>query len=720
MIHARFAASMLISGTLGWAAMPSAQINIPAPVPKAATVSVQLPAKPKNYKEGQVLVKYKENIKLSQATASIAAMNTMHVAKTFGTLSRMKKRAYVLVESQTLSTEELMEILQKDPNVAHVEPNYLYHPKTTPNDPKMGELWGLNNTGQEILGSKGQDNADINGPESWDITQGSDDVVIAVIDTGVDYKHEDLADNMWVNSREIPDNGIDDDNNSYVDDIYGINAIDGSGDPMDVVAEDGGHGTHVAGTIAAVGNNNKGITGVSWNAKIMALKFLGEGGGTTADAITCLEYMIDQKNLGVNVIASNNSWGGGEESSDLKDAIQASNDAGILFIAAAGNDANDNDASASYPSSYDLDGIIAVAATDSNDTLASFSNYGATTVDLAAPGVSILSSTPRAHIPTSSDIFFDDMENGMDNWTTGGTNNSWAISEDQEIFENSSFPVPSPTHFLSDNPGNYYASDTDSWVMLKNDLDLSAYADQPLYLGLGVAAYIEDYYDHATIELSADGGSTWETLFDYTGYARYWQSPYTYEIPDKFKTANFRLRFHLTSDGSVEYDGWLIDNVGIGTSLSSTYGYKSGTSMATPHVSGAVAVIGSVFTNDTIAERKQRLMDSVDQLSSLDGKMVTGGRLNLLSALQTGIPEDENCTDGEHFIQGSGICVPGDAVTFNGPFIQSCPDGERKEQGIDDTDSCVSTAESRLEDNYLTTPTCDEDQRPVQGTDYCE
>jgi hypothetical protein len=256
--------------------------------------------------------------------------------------------------------------------------------------------------------------------------------------------------------------------------------------------------------------------------------------------------------------------------------------------------------------------------------------------------------------------------------------------------------------------------------MLKNDIDLSGYTDKDLYLGLGVAAYIEDYYDHATIELSADSGSTWETLFDYTGYARYWHFPYSFKIPDKFKTANFRLRFHLTSDGSVTHDGWLIDSVGIGTSLTSNYEYKNGTSMATPHVSGAIAVLGSVFTNDTIAERKERIMSSVDRIADLDGKMVTGGRLNLLSALQTGIPEDENCTAGEHFLQGTGICVPGTAVADKGFFLHNCPEGERMVQGIDDTNTCTSTTQKRLEDAYLPSPSCESDQRPVQGTERCE
>ena len=190
----------------------------------------------------------------------------------------------------------------------YAEPNYIwYADEIIPDDPDFGLLWGLNNTGQ----SGGTVDADIDAPEAWEIQTGSSDVVIAVIDTGVDYEHIDLIDNMWVNTGETPEDGIDNDGNGYVDDIHGINAITGSGDPMDD-AEDVYHGTHCAGTIAAQGNNALGITGVSWSSKIMALKFLGPGGGNTDDAIECIEYMVNMKNnYGVNVKVSNNSWGGG-------------------------------------------------------------------------------------------------------------------------------------------------------------------------------------------------------------------------------------------------------------------------------------------------------------------------------------------------------------------------------------------------------------------------
>lgn len=270
--------------------------------------------------------------------------------------------------------------------------------RSFPNDPGFPNLYALNNTGQ----TGGRKDADIDAPEAWQQFSGTDEVVVAVIDSGVDYNHEDLAANMWVNPCEIPGDGIDNDGNGYVDDIHGIDTANGDSDPMD----DNGHGTHVAGTIAAVGDNGLGVAGVSRNAQIMALKCTDRDGYVSiAGAIEALQYMIRMKtDYGVDVVVSNNSWGGTldvrgglpGELLALRDVIEATTDAGILFVAAAGNDCVNNDglAARSYPASFDLDGIVSVAATDHSDALASFSNYGRDTVDVAAPGVDIVSTYP--------------------------------------------------------------------------------------------------------------------------------------------------------------------------------------------------------------------------------------------------------------------------------------------------------------------------------------
>ena len=272
--------------------------------------------------------------------------------------------------------------LRKTGLFEYVEPDWIVHALQSPPDSAFtdGTLWGLRNTGQ----NGGTAGIDINAVSAWEVNTGSPKVVVAVIDTGIRYTHQDLSANMWVNPDEIPGNGIDDDGNGYVDDIHGINAINGSGDPFD----DDDHGSHVAGTIAASANDAGRHVGAAYNVELMGLKFLGPFGGSTSDAITCIEYAVA---AGADI--TNNSWGGGDFSQALLDAIQAANDAGLLFVAAAGNDASNNDTTSSYPANYDVPNVISVAAIDRNGTLASFSNFGADSVDIGAPGFDILSST---------------------------------------------------------------------------------------------------------------------------------------------------------------------------------------------------------------------------------------------------------------------------------------------------------------------------------------
>jgi subtilisin family serine protease len=279
--------------------------------------------------------------------------------------------------------------IAREPDAAFCQHNFIYHAfERIPNDTYFEYLWGLHNTGQE----NGTPDADIDAPEAWDLSTGSPDVVVGIVDTGVDYGHPDLAGNIWTNPDEIAGNGRDDDGNGYVDDIHGWDAVDEDGDPMD----ENGHGTHVAGTIGATGNNSRGVVGVNWRVSIIATRFLdAEGSGTTVDAIECLDYLNTLKARGVALIASNNSWGGGGSDPALRDSIAQANNLGMLFCAAAGNESRNNDTTNSFPANYDLPNVISVAATDRNDRLADFSNYGGSKVDLGAPGVEILSTVPR-------------------------------------------------------------------------------------------------------------------------------------------------------------------------------------------------------------------------------------------------------------------------------------------------------------------------------------
>ena len=295
--------------------------------------------------------------------------------------------------------------------VAYAEPNYqikLDDPARTegprdlvlrefsgphPNDPQFTEQWALNNLGQ----NGGKERADIDALEAWQTTQGSEDVVVAVLDTGVDFTHADLVNNMWIRPANVP--AYTDDELGEFNDINGYNGTDNISDPMD----DNGHGTHCAGIIGAEGDNGEGIAGINWHVKLMPLKFLGRGGsGSVNDAIEAINYAIDRKAHGVNVRIISASWGSTMKSKALEDTIRAAGEAGILFVAAAGNNSTNNDRWPHYPSNYDLPNMISVAALDRNDKVAGFSNYGVKRVHIAAPGKDILSTWLNGHYREAS------------------------------------------------------------------------------------------------------------------------------------------------------------------------------------------------------------------------------------------------------------------------------------------------------------------------------
>lgn len=280
--------------------------------------------------------------------------------------------------------------LSAHPAVLYAQPDYVHHTQVIPNDTRFSDLWNLHNTGQ----TGGTSDADIDAPEAWDVFTGSHNVVVASIDSGVDYTHPDLAANMWRNADELNgQSGVDDDGNGFVDDIYGYDFVGGNdSDP----ADDNSHGTHTVGTLGAVGNNSDDVVGVNWDVQIMALKaFNASGSGADSDIIEAIEYMTMMKTMhGVNIVVSNASWGGGSVAPAMRDAIGASIDAGIMFVAAAGNNSRNIDSIPFYPASFDFSGLISVASTTRNDALSSFSNFGATSVDLGAPGSSIRSTVP--------------------------------------------------------------------------------------------------------------------------------------------------------------------------------------------------------------------------------------------------------------------------------------------------------------------------------------
>ena len=344
---------------------------------------------------GEVIVGLEE----SATQADLAALNRRTDAETEEDLPHSDVNLVDLPPE--LPVGEAVQRYEASPDVEYAEPNFLIFPTKTPNDTHFNKLWGLHNTGQTIGSRAGTADADIDAKEAWDTSTGTPDTVVAVIDEGMDIDHPDLRDNIWINPGEIAANNIDDDANGYVDDVHGYDFANDDAsvyDPDPISSKGDEHGTHVAGTMAAEGNDGTGVTGVNWQAQVMALKFMGPNGGSTVDAVEAINYAVRN---GAKI--SNNSWGYvGSPSRSLQDAIGRADAAGHLFVAAAGNggadgigDNNDrNSTNTHYPASYNNANIIAVAATDNRDRLASFSNYGATTVDLAAPGVNIASTLP--------------------------------------------------------------------------------------------------------------------------------------------------------------------------------------------------------------------------------------------------------------------------------------------------------------------------------------
>jgi thermitase len=345
----------------------------------------------------EVLVRFKPGVKLSDVR-SLASKNNdslwdeIESVKGLTVIDDLDNADAEAVARQYAALTDLIEYAEVNPQIKLDEPTSQFVSRNAferplaadaPNDPLFGDQWALNNTGQD----GGTKRADLDALNAWASTKGSEEVVVAVLDSGVDYKHEDLVSNMWERPAKMAP--YRDDELGEFNDAHGFDGTSKIGDPMD----DNGHGTHCAGIIGAEGDNAIGVSGINQKVKIMPLKFLGRGGfGSTDDAIAAINYAIERKKAGVNVRIISASWGSTSRSKALEDTIKAAGDAGILFIAAAGNDGSNNDSRPHYPSNYDLPNVISVAALDRNDKLASFSNFGEKTVHIAAPGKEIVST----------------------------------------------------------------------------------------------------------------------------------------------------------------------------------------------------------------------------------------------------------------------------------------------------------------------------------------
>jgi subtilisin family serine protease len=571
---------------------------------------VAFPAPP-DYVPGDVLVTFRTAV--TDADTLHAATNR-HAAITrqYRWLSAKRNQKSVLMHSESKTTPELIADLLRDPRVETAEPNYLRHISATysPNDPRYGDLWGLHNTGQTVNGVAGTSGVDIGFPQAWALASPStNEVVVTVIDTGCDYRHPDLASNMWCNPGEIPGNGLDDDGNGYVDDYHGFdfasttNATPGQdADPMDVAE----HGTHVCGTIAATGSNAVGVIGVNFHARIMILKASGDGINLANSAVlAAYDYAAMMKTRGVNVVAVNASYGGGGSNTTESTAISELGNLGIVFCAAAGNSSANNDTTPEYPGSYTLSNIIAVAATDQNDALASFSSYGATSVDLAAPGVNILSCMPTLSplLSTTASV-----RRGPTNYTAVGLSYAGVTTGITATAYNCAYGAS----------GSFPAGVSGNIALIQRGPSTNALTFfEKLTNAMAAGAIAAVIYNNVagnftgTLQTAATAWIPAVSLSQTNGQALAAAAPTTITVVNQ------------------------VDPTAI-------YQYMNGTSMATPHVAGAVAFLALNFPEESVTQRIQRILSSVTLVPSLTGKVKSKGRLNILKAIDTdsdGLPD---------------------------------------------------------------------------------
>ncbi len=560
--------------------------------------------------------------------------------------------------SEDVSVEQALDFLKTLPDVEYAEPNMLYKPLTIPNDTDMNRLWYLHNTGQQVNGKIGLVGADISAEKAWDLETGNRDIVIAVIDSGVAYDHPDLKNNVWTNENEIPDNGIDDDNNGFIDDVHGWDFVNNDNNPSDYSTDcyGDGHGTHVAGIIAAQGNNGIGISGIMWSAQIMPLQIFDlfqidsfeNSIIQLVNIVSAITYAVENN---ANIV--NCSFGSYLFSQFIYDALNLANQKGVLVIAAAGNDNINNDQLPKYPASYNLPNIISVAATNEKDEISSYSNYGMQSVDVAAPGGSV--SNGKANIysttpPEREVLFYDDFEDGGSKWMTYGIYESWGIGYDP-IFGSKT---------AQDSIYSYHVNESSNF-RTKNPID--ARNCKGLHFQFLIDYSLEDGYDYLYIEGSEDN-INYETAYFATGFSN--GIVPVFEWANDIDLGEFYLRFRLESDYSGNYDGVYIDDIlltGVRWQFDGDeYGYKSGTSMAAPVVSGIAGLIWSYQPNLTHLEVKEAILNSVDKKDTLSGKVYTGGRVNAYKALLYSGLSNDNCPNDPQKTE-PGICGCGVADT---------------------------------------------------------
>jgi subtilisin family serine protease len=580
---------------------------------------------------GEVIVRFKEGTSSSERLEARGLTGAR-----FG-------RSLLLARTQVVKVDvgeerEAAARLEQDPNVAYAEPNLVVYGDVTPNDTRFSNLWGLHNTAQAVNGVTGLADADIDAPEAWNMGKGlGSSVRVAVVDSGVAASHPDLAANMFVNPGESgggkETNGIDDDANGKIDDFRGWDFVNNDNNP----ADDHSHGTHVSGTVAARSNNNLGVSGAAsfptgsgnWaGPTIIAIKSLNSSNaGSTASVADGLVYA---GTMGAKV--ANASLGAAGTSMTFDNAIKSR--PATLYVTSAGNDGVNNDTTPHTPcvpaTLPDAANKICVAATDSSDQLASFSNFGSTNVDLAAPGVSILSTLP------TGTLFFDNFETDIaGRWITNDAGQTGAPRWNRtNLF---SF---SPTNSITDSPGGtaaapaQYVNNQDNWARNATGINLTGGTDCSIR---GVAMLdTELNFDFFTVEVTHTPAvpASWQEVFVFSGAAT---GLLAIDLPASFDNTNgVFVRFRMNADGNITDDGAYVDDVRVqcfGTGFdANSYGFFNGSSMAAPHVTGGAAYLFTKYLGASVAQTKDRILRSADKKPQLSGKVGTGARLNLYKA----------------------------------------------------------------------------------------
>jgi subtilisin family serine protease len=563
---------------------------------------------------GQVIVQFRSGASAASRARTLSARGA-HAVRALGqpglTLVRLRGGA---------SVQAAVASLERDPSVDFAEPNYVYHLTGIPNDANFDQLWGLH----DPVGDH-----DIDAPEAWETQTGSPDVVVAVIDSGVAYDHPELNGNIWVNPDEDID-GVDDDGNGRIDDVRGWDFIQNDNAPLDA----NGHGTHVAGTIGAEGNNMNDIAGVNWDVSIMPVRAGNAYGELPGSAIlNSINYACAN---GADVV--NGSFGGSGKSTAISNAIKSNACKNTLFVFAAGNDGhvlnNNTAATNAYPCEYwrpapygaGATNLVCVAATGKLDTLTGFSNRGKSAVHLAAPGVDIYSSLPQW-----SNVFSDDLEANFNNWTQAGGSSAWQRSME--------FPQ-SGLWSMTDSPGGNYLNNRD--YTMRNNAALNLTGRAGCLADYNLELLMRDFnpstgavFDWFAIERATGTAGPWTEISFYIGSTGGDFEAVTDDLSSLDGMGTAYIRFLVHTDNTVVDDGAHVDDVVVKCLQPNgeEYEFFAGTSMATPHVAGAAALLLAQEPSMTPQKLKNALLKGVDKKTALATHVSSGGRLNLNNSL---------------------------------------------------------------------------------------